>query len=235
MSKKDTDNLRGLLLQILFTLLFCAVLIVYAIITRPNTLATYTISKESEEFHSRATVQMLTEILNETSQSLQRLQEEMRAQQEQNKTLAKILDLDNPYIKAAIYDTYVYEIIETYYPSLNPDLVRAIIHHESRYNTLKVNSKTNATGLMQILPKWHMERAKNLGVTELTDPYGNILVGCDYLNSLFESYSYDYALNLYAGGYPYADKNQGRTSSFIKELNTIMSGLKKGTIIPGGG
>lgn len=235
MSKKSTNNLRSLLLQILFTLIFCIGLIAYGIVTRPSTLATYAISDNSRELYSRATIQMLTETLNETNQSLQRLREEMRVQQEQNDRLVKILDLDNPYIKAAIYDSYVYEIVETYYPSLDSELVRAIIYHESRYNELKVNSKTNATGLMQVIPKWHMNRAKNLGVTDLKDPYGNILVGCDYLSSLFENYSYDYALNLYAGGYPYADKNKGHTSSFIKELNEIMHGLEKGTIIPGGG
>lgn len=235
MSKESTNNLRSLLLQVLFMLMFCIGVIVYGIVTRPSTLATYAISPNSRELYSRATIQMLAESFNEINQSLQNLQEEMRVQQEQNEKLTKILDLDNPYIKAAIYDHYVYEIVKNYYPSLNPDLVRAIIYHESRYNALKVNSKTNAIGLMQILPKWHMNRAKSLGVTDLKDPYGNILVGCDYLSSLFESYSYNYALDLYAGGYPYADKNQGKTSTFIKELNVIMSGLKNGTIIPGGG
>lgn len=235
MSRESANNFRSLLLQVLFSLIFCIGLIAYGIATRPSTLATYAISDDSRELYSRETIQMLTEALNETSQSLQRLREEMRVQQEQNDRLVKILDLDNPYIKAAIYDSYVYEIVENYYPSLNPELIRAIIHHESRYDESRVNSRTNATGLMQVLPKWHTDRAKSLGVTDLKDPYGNILVGCDYLSSLFENYSYDYALNLYAGGYPYADKNKGHTSSFIKELNDIMHGLEKGTIIPGGG
>lgn len=233
MFRKETNNLRGLLLQILFTMLFCIALIGYGLITRPKILAPYVIQEESKELYSRATVQMLIETLEETNQSLQSLQEELRVQQEENEKLTKILDLDNPYIKAALYDSYVYEIVDTYYPSLNPQIIRSIIHHESHYNATKVNSKTNAIGLMQILPKWHMDRAKGLGVDDLKDSYGNILVGCDYLNSLFETYPYDYALNIYAGGYPYADANKGRTSTFIKELNAIMSGLEKGTIIPG--
>lgn len=237
MSKKNTNNLRGLLLQILFTLLFCAVLIVYAIFTRPKTLATaYTISKLSYSRAATVTVsQSMRYTLDEVVIALRQVREELSKQQEQNSLANELLTSDNPYVKAAIYDHYIYEIVANYYSSLNPELVRAIVYHESRYDESRVNSKTNATGLMQLLPKWHMERAKNLGVYDLKDPYGNILVGCDYLNSLFESYSYDYALNLYAGGYPYANDYKKSTSPFIKELNAIMSGLEKGTIIPGGG
>lgn len=234
MSKKDTNNLRGLLLQILFTLLFCAVLIVYAIFTRPSTLATYSLQESRTNLTITASSQVMANALRETSSALQAVKEELQLQRELFEE-TKELDENDPYVKAEIYDHYVYEIVENYYPTINPQLVRAIIHHESRYDASKVNSKTNATGLMQVLPKWHMKRAESLGVTNLKDPYGNILVGCDFLNELFSKYSYNYALDLYAGGYPYANKNKGRTSKYVRELDAIMFGLTNGTIIPGGG
>lgn len=109
------------------------------------------------------------------------------------------------------------------YPDLDPNYVLAIIYHESRFNPNAINLKTNATGLMQILPKWHTARAQRLGV-ELTDPAGNILVGCDILNEVRQQYgSFRYALNVYAGGYAYANNYKNTKSQFEKELDEIIA------------
>lgn len=229
-TKKDTSNVKCLLLQILFTLLFCTILIIYALFTRPNSLAVYAPPKE---FYSRlkenSTMNTISASLTEISLSLQALQIDLRDQQEQEE-----LTENEPISQAELYDSYVYEITSTRYPSLDPQLVRAIIYHESRYNAESVNSKTSATGLMQLSPKWQAARAKVLGVNDLTDPYGNILTGCDFLNELFERYSFNYALNIYVGGYRYADQNRGRTSNYVLAVQGIMNGLADGTIIPGG-
>lgn len=236
MSKEHANNLRGLLLQILLTLLFCACLIAYGIITRHRINSTPIITQISYARAVEITItRPIQHAIEDVAAALRVIQEEIAKQKAQDSAANAVLNSDNPYIRAAIYDHYIYEIVANYYPSINPELVRAIVYHESRYNADIVNSKTKATGLMQLLPQWHAKRGRKLGVEDLKDPYGNILTGCDYLNSLFESYSYDYALNLYAGGYPYANANRGRTSTFIKELNEIMRGLESGTIIPGGG
>lgn len=109
------------------------------------------------------------------------------------------------------------------YPDLDPNYVLAIIYHESRFKPDAINAKTNATGLMQILPKWHAARAQKLGVS-LTDPTGNILVGCDILNELYQqSNSFQYALNVYAGGYPYANAYKNVKSPFERELDEILA------------
>lgn len=109
------------------------------------------------------------------------------------------------------------------YPDLDPNYVLAIIYHESRFKPDVVNSKTNATGLMQILPKWHTSRAQRLGV-DLADPAGNILVGCDILNEVYQqSKSMRYALNVYAGGYSYANNYKNTKSQFEKELDEIIA------------
>ena len=229
-TKKDTSNLRCLLLQILFTLLFCTVLIIYAIATRPSTLATYQIMKESYSHLARASAtNTMSYALTDVSTALEALRNQLQLQNEEPK------QEEAPMIKADIYDSYVYEIVNERYPSLDPQLVRAIIYHESRYEESAVNSSTSATGLMQLIPKWHKARAEALGVTDLTDPYGNILTGCDLLNELLANYPYSYALDLYAGGYNYAQQNKGGTSNYVRSVHSIMNGLADGTIIPGGG
>lgn len=70
--------------------------------------------------------------------------------------------------------------------NLCPELVQAIIEQESRYNSKATNGPCK--GLMQINEQWHQERMERHGVTDLMDPYSNILIGVDYLAELFERY-----------------------------------------------
>ena len=67
-----------------------------------------------------------------------------------------------------------------------PELIEATIERESRWNPKAVNG--DCMGLMQISERWHRERMDEFGVTDLTDPFDNILVGVDYLRELFEKY-----------------------------------------------
>lgn len=67
-----------------------------------------------------------------------------------------------------------------------PELVEAMIERESRWNPNAING--DCMGLMQISERWHQERMERLGVTDLFDPYDNILVGVDYMAELFERY-----------------------------------------------
>lgn len=64
-----------------------------------------------------------------------------------------------------------------------PELIQAIIERESNYNPNAKNG--SCIGLMQVSEKWHTDRMEKLGVTDLYDPYSNILVGTDYLAELF--------------------------------------------------
>lgn len=81
-------------------------------------------------------------------------------------------------------DSYV-ETVSDFF-GLDPYIVKALIFYESRYDRFAYNEATGATGLMQIDPKWHYDRMERLEVYNLCEPYGNILVGCDYLNELLE-------------------------------------------------
>lgn len=67
-----------------------------------------------------------------------------------------------------------------------PELIEATIERESRWNPTAVNG--DCMGLMQISERWHRERMERLVVTDLFDPYDNILVGVDYMAELFEKY-----------------------------------------------
>ena len=67
-----------------------------------------------------------------------------------------------------------------------PELVQAIIETESNWEPDARNG--DCVGLMQISEYWHRDRMERLGVTDLTDPYDNILVGVDYLQELTRRY-----------------------------------------------
>ena len=94
------------------------------------------------------------------------------------------------------YLHYINEICEEY--CICPELVMAIIERESSGQADAVNG--DCKGLMQINEPYHTDRMKRLGVTNLFDPYGNILVGVDYLSELaaeFEDIAF--VLDIYSG------------------------------------
>jgi hypothetical protein len=83
-----------------------------------------------------------------------------------------------------IINNYINEICSDY--NVRPELIKAIVYHESRYNPRAKNG--NCLGLMQVSKRWHSDRAKKLGVTDFYDPYSNILVGTDYISELLHKY-----------------------------------------------
>ena len=89
------------------------------------------------------------------------------------------------------YKAYACEIAEMY--DLSPELIVAMIEKESS-GKRKAVSSANCIGLMQISPKWQKDRMEKLGVTDLTDAYSNILVGCDLVAELFDKYGDVYAV-----------------------------------------
>lgn len=79
------------------------------------------------------------------------------------------------------YQRYCAEIGEQYH--ICPELLVAMIEAESSGKADAANGK--CTGLLQVNPAWHKTRMQRLGVSDLTDAYGNILVAADYLAELF--------------------------------------------------
>ncbi len=82
------------------------------------------------------------------------------------------------------YRQYCEEIGAKY--AISPELLIAIIEKESSGQPQVYNG--NCKGLMQINEPYHRERMQKLGVTNIYDPYGNIMLGADYLLDLFLEY-----------------------------------------------
>ena len=83
------------------------------------------------------------------------------------------------------YVEYATEIGNQY--NIAPELIIAMIEAESsgKWNII---SESGAVGLMQVIPDYHRDRMERLGVTDIFNPYNNILVGVDYLSELAEKY-----------------------------------------------
>ncbi|MBO5371359.1 MAG: transglycosylase SLT domain-containing protein [Lachnospiraceae bacterium] len=79
------------------------------------------------------------------------------------------------------YIAYCEEIGMQY--GICPELLEAIIESESSGNAKAQNGECK--GLMQIHTHYHKERMDKLGVTDIYDAKGNILVAADYLAELF--------------------------------------------------
>lgn len=100
------------------------------------------------------------------------------------------------------YVRYCEEIGERY--CISPELLEAIIEHESR-GIPTVGNSLQCYGLMGVSAKWNADRMKRLGVTDLYDPYSNILVAADLLLELFEDMEDPYEVLRFYGGYPEGD------------------------------
>lgn len=90
-----------------------------------------------------------------------------------------------------LYFSYVDEITSrdeyNFYPDIDK-LVKAMMIVESDCQP-DLTSSAGCIGLMQLSLYWQADRAKRLGVDDLWDPYGNILVGVDFLRDLYFNYT----------------------------------------------
>lgn len=84
------------------------------------------------------------------------------------------------------FQTYINKVAKSY--EIDPLIVFSMIEKESAYDTTAVSDNGNSEGLMQIQRQHHEERMARLGVTDLFDPYENVLVGVDYLAELLTEY-----------------------------------------------
>ncbi len=67
-----------------------------------------------------------------------------------------------------------------------PELIQAICWKESRF---QADAECGGcVGIMQVSTKWHKDRMKRLGVTDLKNIRQNMTVAVDYLSELEETY-----------------------------------------------
>lgn len=109
------------------------------------------------------------------------------------------------------------------------DLVVALIEKESGYKFDKVGDDGHSIGYMQIYEECHRDRMERLNVTDLTNPYQNVLVGIDYLSELIERYgTIQDALAAYNYGEQGAKQHLWKNGIYVYEYNqTIMSRMKE--------
>jgi soluble lytic murein transglycosylase-like protein len=86
--------------------------------------------------------------------------------------------------------------------SVDPVLILSVMAIESRYNPV-AESVVGAKGLMQIIPKWHLDKLLNHGGEEaLLDPEVNITVGAQILREYYRRLGdQEAALQMYAGAF----------------------------------
>ena len=116
-------------------------------------------------------------------------------------SVEKKLCLDLVYEETYIKNEYVDMIFEICkgYENVSPFLIIAQVEAESSGRS-KVVSSVNAVGLMQIREKYFKDAMERLGVTDLFDPYSNLLVGIDYMSTLLSKYDVKLALMCYNEG-----------------------------------
>lgn len=132
------------------------------------------------------------------------------------------------------YDDFIVEICDRY--DFDPDLIRSIIWTESSFDPNAINYNGTCVGLMQVSKKWHTTRARNLGVEDLMDPYGNILTGVDLLSELRSQNSdLNWMLAAYNCSFAVANRNyeSGIVGPYSELVQSRYQYLKEGGKIDG--
>lgn len=114
---------------------------------------------------------------------------------------------------------YILEVCHDY--GVNHLIVLGMIEKESTFGPNVIGDNGEAFGLMQVQPKWHQERMGRLGVTDISDPYQNVLVGVDYLAEMLScDRGIAWALMAYNGGATYANEltDEGVISSYVTDV-----------------
>lgn len=123
-------------------------------------------------------------------------------------------DFENEYIEAALYasgyfredvpldsDTQAFLRAACEETGIPYELALAVIRQETEFRNV-TGDDGRSVGYMQVQRRWHEDRMARLGVTDLTDPYGNFRVGCDYMAELLGKYPLEKALTAYNSGKP---------------------------------
>lgn len=98
------------------------------------------------------------------------------------------------------------------------ELALAVIRQETEFRNV-IGDNGDSIGYMQIQPRWHEERMERLGVTDLTDPYSNFRVGCDFLAELLSKYTLEEALTAYNSGKAGQSEYSTSVIGYMEEYN----------------
>ncbi len=107
------------------------------------------------------------------------------------------------------------------------ELALSVIWQETNFQNV-VGDGGDSIGYMQVQPRWHRDRMERLGVSDLADPYGNFLVGCDYLAEMIgKGRGLEWALHAYNGGPTYANNmaKAEKVSQYARDVLNYMNVL----------
>lgn len=132
---------------------------------------------------------------------------------------AEILPLEQaPRLQGAeLYRFYIAQINEQYYPDVDPYIALAVLETESSYYP-NAKNKSGATGLMQVLPQYHLKRVEKYGLNDIWDPYTNIICGMDFLNDLIHTY----------GSWNRALRGYNNSQSYVNHILSLAESLRGG-------
>lgn len=102
-----------------------------------------------------------------------------------------------------------------------PEIIQALAWRESRFQPDAEDK--GCIGTMQIYEKYHKDRMKRLGVTDLYDMQQNMLVAVDYLAELFARYE-DAAVVLAAY---HGEKNIYQVSAYTESILELSEELER--------
>ena len=113
--------------------------------------------------------------------------------------------------------------------SVDPLLILAVMAIESRYNPV-AQSSMGAKGLMQVIPKFHMEKLSDHGGEQaLLDPHVNIAVGARILREYSRRFGdLQAALQYYAGAFdePTAQYS-GKVMAELARLQALLARVRR--------
>lgn len=130
-----------------------------------------------------------------------------------------------------LIDAYIEHICSGY--TIDPELVKSVVWQESRYNPNATSNHGVDVGLMQVSKRWHSKRALKLGVQDMQDAYGNLVVGIDYLDELIQlNKDVSLALMVYNMGPSKASElwANGQTSGYAKSVMARARKLNSGGV-----
>lgn len=192
--------------------LFCVIYLAILIVTFPKEEQPIkTTCVEEQEIKVEVPCIALLEQYNFLLENkIELLNNDEKVEEENNTNEDKIAN-DEPFIDDDLYQ-YIIDVCDDY--DISPELICSVIWHESRWKNV---NNGDCIGLMQISSKWHEDRMNKLGVTDLSEPKQNILVGIDFLAELFEDYEDPYlVLMLYnmKRSTAFKNYNEGRFSKY---------------------
>ena len=125
---------------------------------------------------------------------------------------------------------YAEELGPRYY--MCPETIEAVVIVESSGDANAINKAGTCHGAMQVNPLYHGERMKKLGVTDLHDLYGGMLVGTDFLADLCEKYDGDIcaALMAYNGSKPERIERYfetGEVTGYVEKVLKLSAELER--------